>query len=114
MAQGGTVLLDEIGDMEVRLQAKLLQVLQDSEFQRLGSGETVRVDVRIMAATHCDLRKAIREGRFREDLFYRINVINVQVPALRERKEEICWLAEHFLEKHRGRGAPAPQISPEL
>jgi len=114
MAQGGAILLDEIGDMEVRLQAKLLQVLQDGEFQRLGSGETVRVDVRIMAATHRDLRKAIREGRFREDLFYRLNVISIQVPALRERKDEILCLAEYFLDKHRVRGVPALQIGPEL
>ncbi len=114
MAQGGTILLDEIGDMDVRLQAKLLQVLQDGEFQKLGSAEVVSVDVRIMAATHCDLRKGIREGRFREDLFYRLNVINFQVPALRERKEEIISLANHFLVKHSGPGVPPPQIGLEL
>jgi DNA-binding NtrC family response regulator len=111
MAQGGTILLDEIGDMDVRLQAKLLQVLQDGEFQKLGSAETIHVDVRIMAATHCDLRKAIREGRFREDLFYRLSVIDIQVPALRERKEEILWLAEYFLRKH---GVPPLQVGPRL
>ena len=114
MAQGGTILLDEIGDMDVRLQAKLLQVLQDGEFQRLGSSETAHVDVRIMAATHCDLRKAIREERFRADLYYRLNVISIQIPALRERKEEIIWLAEHFLMKHVGCGIAPSQISPEL
>jgi two-component system response regulator AtoC len=100
MARGGTILLDEIGDMDIRLQAKLLQVLQDSEFQRLGSSETVHVDVRIMAATHRDLKKAIREGAFREDLYYRLNVINIYVPPIRERKDEIAWLADYFLKKH--------------
>ena len=114
MAQGGTILLDEIGDMDVRLQAKLLQVLQDGEFQKLGSAEVVSVDVRIMAATHCDLRKGIREGRFREDLFYRLNVITFQVPALRERKEEIIGLANYFLAKHSEPGIPTPQIGLEL
>jgi two-component system response regulator AtoC len=100
MARGGSILLDEIGDMDIRLQAKLLQVLQDSEFQRLGSSETVHVDVRIMAATHRDLKKAIREGSFREDLYYRLNVINILVPPIRERKEEIAWLADYFIRKH--------------
>jgi two-component system response regulator AtoC len=100
MARGGTILLDEIGDMDIRLQAKLLQVLQDSEFQRLGSSETVHVDVRIMAATHRDLKRAIREGSFREDLYYRLNVINIHVPPIRERKEEIAWLSDYFIRKH--------------
>jgi two-component system response regulator AtoC len=100
--------------MDVRLQAKLLQVLQDNEFQKLGSAETVHVDVRVMAATHCDLRKAIRDGRFRQDLFYRLNVITIQVPALRERKDEIVWLAEHFLRKHAVAGVPALHIGQRL
>ena len=100
MAHRGSVLLDEIGDMDIRLQAKLLQVLQDGEFLRLGSNETVKVDVRIIAATHCDLREAIKEGRFRKDLYYRLNVINIEIPPLRERREEILWLADHFLTKH--------------
>jgi two-component system, NtrC family, response regulator AtoC len=100
MARGGTILLDEIGDMDFRLQAKLLQVLQDSEFQRLGSSETIHVDVRVMAATHRDLKKAIRDGSFREDLYYRLNVINIHVPPIRERKEEIAWLADYFIRKH--------------
>src|SRR5215468_5602841 len=88
MADGGTIFLDEIGDMDVRLQAKLLQVLQDREFQRIGGRETIKVDVRIMAATHRDLEKAIVNGTFREDLYYRLNVINIQIPALRERQED--------------------------
>ena len=76
LADGGTILLDEIGDMDFKLQAKLLQVLQDQEFQRLGGKETIHVDVRVIAATHCDLEKAIAEGRFREDLYYRLNVVD--------------------------------------
>jgi two-component system response regulator AtoC len=114
MARGGTNLLDEIGDMDFRLQAKLLQVLQDSEFQRLGSSETVHVDVRIMAATHCDLKKAIRQGTFREDLYYRLNVINIYVPPMRERKDEIAWLADYFLKKHSTPQMPTPHITQAL
>src|SRR5205085_5189696 len=88
MANEGTLLLDEIGDMDVRLQAKLLQVLQDREFQRIGGKEVIKVDVRVMAATHRDLERAIQDRTFREDLFYRLNVINIQLPPLRERKED--------------------------
>jgi len=80
--------------MDVRLQAKLLQVLQDHEFQRIGGKETIKVDVRIMAATHRDLEKAHYRGTFREDLYYRLNVINLKVPPLRDRKEDIVPLAE--------------------
>ena len=114
VAKGGTILLDEIGDMEFRLQAKLLQVLQDSEFQRLGSSETVHVDVRIMAATHRDLKKLIREGSFREDLYYRLNVINIYVPPIRERKDEIAWLADYFLKKHATEQMPPPPLTTAL
>jgi two-component system response regulator AtoC len=114
MAHLGTVLLDEIGDMDVRLQAKLLQVLQDGEFLRLGGNERVRVDVRIIAATHCDLQQAIHEGRFRKDLFYRLNVVSIHIPALRERREEILWMAEYFLRKHAQLGASTPELSPTL
>jgi two-component system response regulator AtoC len=99
-ADGGTILLDEIGDMDFRLQAKLLQVLQDGEFQRVGGKEVIKVDVRVMAATHRDLEKAILDRTFREDLYYRLNVINLQLPPLRERKEDIVPLAEHLLKKH--------------
>ena len=105
-ADGGTIFLDEIGDMDVRLQAKLLQVLQDREFQRIGGKETIKVDVRIMAATHRDLEQAIAERTFREDLYYRLNVINVQLPPLRERKEDIVPMAEHLLRKHALPGKP--------
>ena len=100
MADGGTLLLDEIGDMDFKLQAKLLQVLQDHEFQRLGGKETVRVDVRVMAATHNDLEKSIASGKFRQDLFYRLNVMTLQVPPLRDRKEDILRLTKILLEKH--------------
>ena len=114
MANGGTILLDEIGDMDVRLQAKLLQVLQDQEFQRIGGKETIRVDARVMAATHCDLEKAISERSFRQDLYYRLNVINLHIPPLRDRKEDILQLAEFFAVKHAMPGMPPPAITTEL
>jgi len=114
IAEGGTILLDEIGDMDVRLQAKLLQVLQDHEFQRIGGKETIKVDVRIMAATHRDLEKAILEGSFREDLYYRLNVINLKVPPLRDRREDIVPLAEFLIRKHAAGGLPAPTIPLDL
>ncbi|HEY7209415.1 MAG TPA: sigma-54 dependent transcriptional regulator [Bryobacteraceae bacterium] len=100
MANNGTILLDEIGDMDFKLQAKLLQVLQDREFLRLGAKETLRVDVRVMAATHCDLERAILQGRFREDLYYRLNIIEIHVPPMRERKDEIIGLAETFAQRY--------------
>lgn len=114
MAEGGTILLDEIGDMDFKLQAKLLQVLQDSEFIRLGSSEPRRVDVRVIAATHCDLEQAIVENRFREDLYYRLNIITIQVPALRERRDEVLPLAYHFMRKHATPTNPIVEISPML
>jgi two-component system response regulator AtoC len=113
-AHGATVLLDEIGDMDVKLQAKLLQVLQDQEFQRLGGKDTIRVDVRVIAATHRDLHKAIAENAFREDLFYRLNVVTVRVPSLRERREDIIPLAEFLLRKHAGPSTPVVQMPPAL
>jgi transcriptional regulator with PAS, ATPase and Fis domain len=100
MAHKGTILLDEIGDMDFRLQAKLLQVLQDQEFYRLGSHEASRIDVRIMAASHCDFEKAIAERKFREDLYYRLNIVDIKIPPLRERRSEILPLCELFLQKH--------------
>src|SRR5438270_13123108 len=98
-AQGGTLLLDEIGDLPLELQAKLLRVLQEREFQRLGSSETVRVDVRVVAASNCNLEQRIEQGRFREDLFYRLNVVPIVVPPLRRRRGDIPMLARHFVEK---------------
>ena len=114
LADGGTILLDEIGDMDIRLQAKLLQVLQDQEFRRIGGKETIRVDVRIIAATHRDLEKAIHEYAFREDLYYRLSIIVLEVPPLRERSEDIIPLGEFLLRKHSGAAAPIPVINTEL
>jgi two-component system, NtrC family, response regulator AtoC len=113
-ADTGTLLLDEIGDMDFRIQAKLLQVLQDHQFERLGGKETISVDVRVIAATHCDLEKAIEEGRFRADLYHRLNVINLRVPPLRERLEEIIPLAELFLSKHTVSPDGKAEITPAL
>jgi two-component system response regulator AtoC len=114
MADGGTLLLDEIGDMDFKLQAKLLQVLQDQEFQRLGGKETIKVDVRVIAATHRDLEKAIVDRAFREDLYYRLNVITLVVPSLRDRKEDVIPLAEFLLKKHAVPGTPPQAITPAL
>lgn len=99
LADGGTLFLDEIGDIPLELQAKLLRVLQEQEFERLGSTHTIRVNVRIIAATHRDLPAMIREGKFREDLFYRLNVFPIEIPALRERRDDIPPLVNHFASK---------------
>ncbi|HET8760601.1 MAG TPA: sigma 54-interacting transcriptional regulator, partial [Nitrospiria bacterium] len=98
-ANHGTIFLDEIGEISPGLQAKLLQVLQDGEFSRVGGETDVKVDTRVLAATNKNLEKAVADGTFREDLFYRINVVSVFLPPLRERKEEIPYLVEYFLEK---------------
>ena len=98
-AHGGTVFLDEIGDVPVAVQVKLLRVLQEREFERLGSTKTTQVDVRIIAATNQDLRAALEQGTFREDLYYRLNVLPINLPPLRQRKEDIPYLIDHFLEK---------------
>ncbi|HPT98601.1 MAG TPA: sigma-54 dependent transcriptional regulator [Armatimonadota bacterium] len=100
-AHGGTLLLDEIGDISLPVQVKLLRVLQEREFERVGGTETIRVDVRVIAATHRDLEAMIREGTFRQDLYYRLNVIPIHLPPLRERAEDIPTLANHFLERYR-------------
>src|SRR5437867_4507774 len=99
-AHRGTIFLDEIGDLHSALQAKLLHVLQDGEFSRIGAKSTLSVDVRILAATNQDLERAVAEGRFREDLYYRLNVIHVFVPPLRERASEIAPLAKYFVERY--------------
>jgi transcriptional regulator with PAS, ATPase and Fis domain len=105
-AHRGTIFMDEISELPLSVQAKLLQVLQDHEFARLGSEHDIRVDVRVIAATNRDLSRYVAQGGFREDLFHRLNVVNIRVPALRERPEEIPFLVEHFLalyrRKHRG------------
>jgi DNA-binding NtrC family response regulator len=95
LAQGGTLFLDEIGDLALDLQAKLLRVLQEREFQRLGSSETVHADIRVVAASNCDLARRIEQGRFREDLYYRVNVVPIHMPSLRERRADIPLLAVH-------------------
>jgi transcriptional regulator with GAF, ATPase, and Fis domain len=107
VADQGTIFFDEIGTIGVETQAKLLRVIQEREFMRLGGTETIKVDVRILAATNADLKKLVLEGRFREDLYYRLNVIIVPLPPLRERKDDIPLLVEHFLKKfcaENGRG----------
>jgi two-component system response regulator PilR (NtrC family) len=100
LADKGSIFFDEIGNVPIETQAKLLRVMQEREFMRLGGMETIRVDVRIIAATNVDLKKMTEEGHFREDLFYRLHVINVQLPPLRERKEDIPLLVQHFLRKY--------------
>ncbi len=99
LANGGTLFLDEIGNMSLSTQAKVLRVLQEREFERLGGTRTIKVDVRVIAATNLKLEVAIEEGRFREDLFYRINVVTIRVPPLRERREDILPLAKHFIDE---------------
>jgi two-component system response regulator PilR (NtrC family) len=100
LADRGSIFFDEIGNISPETQAKLLRVIQEREFMRLGGMETIKVDARIVAATNNDLRQMVEEGRFREDLFYRLHVINIYLPPLRERKEDIPLLAQHFLEKY--------------
>lgn len=104
MANKGTIFLDEIGDFPLSIQVKLLRVLQQREFERVGGNETIKVDVRIIAATHRNLQKFITENRFREDLYYRLNVIPIHILPLRERKEDIPYLVEYFLRKHDKQG----------
>jgi DNA-binding NtrC family response regulator len=99
LADGGTLFLDEIGDMNPSAQAKVLRVLQENELERVGGGETIKVDVRVVAATNKDLQKEIAEARFREDLFYRLAVVPIELPPLRARREDIPQLAEHFIEQ---------------
>jgi Nif-specific regulatory protein len=101
-ADGGTLFLDEVGDMSPSTQAKILRVLQEHEFERLGGTRTLRVDVRIIAATNRNLTQMVQEGRFREDLFYRLNVVSVEMPPLRDRKEDISALAEFFVHRFAG------------
>ncbi len=100
LAQGGTVFLDEVGELLLPLQVKLLRVVQERTFQRIGGTEPIHVDVRFICATNKNLEEEVINGRFREDLYYRINVVNIHVPPLRERKEDIPLLAEHFLKKY--------------
>ena len=114
LASGGTLFLDEIGDMPLALQAKLLRFVQDRELERIGGRQVIKVDVRVVAATHRDLEEAVRRGGFRKDLFYRIKVVNIALPALRERgADDIAQLARHFLRVYaRRHGRPARSIDP--
>ncbi|KUG25339.1 two component, sigma54 specific, transcriptional regulator, fis family [hydrocarbon metagenome] len=99
LAQNGTLFLDEIGDLSITVQTKLLRVLETKEIERVGANKTIKIDTRIIAATNKDLEKEIEAGRFREDLYYRINVMNIQLPPLRERKDDLPILVNHFIEK---------------
>jgi DNA-binding NtrC family response regulator len=113
-AHNSTVFLDEIGDMPLELQAKLLRVLQERELQRIGSSDTIKIDVRVIAATNVDLREKVNQGAFREDLFYRLNVVPVEMPPLRQRASDIPLLAHHFIEKIcEVEGIPVKRISRE-
>ncbi len=105
-AHKGTLFLDEVGTMTQTLQVKLLRVLQEREFERIGDTSTIKVDVRVIAATNSDLRRLVDDGRFREDLFYRLNVIPVHLPPLRERRDDIPLLVQHFLDRFRSAGGP--------
>jgi len=114
LADGGTIFLDEISEMPPATQVKLLRVLQEGEFERVGGSQTLKVDVRVIAATNLDLEAAVASGRFRKDLFYRLNVIHIPIPPLRERKEDISLLALHFLDKFCiENNRPAMGFSPE-
>jgi two-component system, NtrC family, response regulator AtoC len=104
LANGGTIFLDEIGEISPQVQVKLLRVIQERSFERIGGQQTINIDVRVVAATNKDLAVEMREGRFREDLFYRLNVIPLHMPSLRERKEDIPLLIEHFLKKYDPKG----------
>lgn len=113
-ADNGTCFLDEVGDISLSMQTKLLRVLQEHEIKRVGGRETIKIDVRIVAATNKNLEELVEEGKFREDLFYRLNVVSVQLPPLRERAEDIPLLASHFLKKYAAENnKPISRISPE-
>jgi transcriptional regulator with GAF, ATPase, and Fis domain len=115
VADQGTIFFDEIGTIGPETQAKLLRVIQEKEFMRLGGIETIKVDARIIAATNVDLKQLVEEGRFREDLYYRLNVINIQLPPLRERKEDITGLVEFFMKKYcEENGKPPYRFSSEV
>ncbi|WP_457600597.1 sigma-54 interaction domain-containing protein, partial [Hydrogenivirga sp.] len=114
LANGGTLFLDEIGELPLHLQVKLLRAIQEKEIERLGGSKPIKVDVRIIAATNRDLERMVKEGKFREDLYYRLNVVPIFIPPLRERREDIPVLAQHFLEKFRKEYNKEVTISPEV
>ncbi len=114
-ANGGTLFLDEIGEISPKMQVQLLRVLQEGEIRRVGASDTIKVDVRVVAATNRDLKTEVTAGRFREDVFFRLQVVTVKVPALRERKGDIGMLVRHFGNRHAERlGRPVPRIAPEV
>jgi DNA-binding NtrC family response regulator len=113
LAEGGTLFLDEVGDVPATMQAKLLRVLQERRFERVGGTATIDVDVRIIAATNRSLQALVKQGKFREDLYYRLNVVKINLPPLRERPEDIPLLATHFVEKYTAAGAIPKKIAPE-
>jgi DNA-binding NtrC family response regulator len=112
-ADRGTIFIDEVGDVPPSMQVKLLRVLQERAFERIGGTETIHVDVRVIAATNRPLEKLVKDGTFREDLYYRLNVVRIDLPPLRERREDIPVLAAHFAQKYARPGGPPPQIYPE-
>src|SRR5262249_11481864 len=111
LASGGTIFLDEVGDVPAAMQAKLLRVLQERRFERVGGTETIEVDVRVIAATNRPLRRLVKHGKFREDLYYRLNVVGLDLPPLRERLEDIPLLATHFAQKYARAGEAPKQIT---
>ncbi len=114
-ANGGTLFLDEIGEISPKMQVQLLRVLQEGEIRRVGGSDTIKVDVRVVAATNRDLKNELATGRFREDLFFRLQVVQVRVPPLRERKGDIPVLVKHFVSRHAERlGRPVPRVAPEV
>ena len=113
LADGGTIFLDEVGDIPPAMQAKLLRVLQERRFERVGGTESIEVDVRVIAATNRSLQRLVQEGKFREDLYYRLHVVKIDLPPLRERPEDIPLLAAHFVQKYTRTGESAKQFSPQ-